>query len=42
MQNTEKLNPICTDCTKCGNGCNGTTCQTWTGCIFRTTRKENN
>lgn len=29
----EKLNPICTDCKKLGKDCNGTTCQTWTGCV---------
>lgn len=33
-------NPICIDCSKFCNECNGTTCQLWTGCIYRTTRKE--
>lgn len=32
-----KLNPMCFNCKRCGNDCNGTTCQTWTGCIFKTT-----
>lgn len=30
------LNPMCLNCTRCGNNCNGTTCQTWRGCIFKT------
>lgn len=29
------LNAMCFDCLKCGESCNGTTCQTWTGCIYR-------
>ena len=29
------LNPICTGCKARGTTCNGTTCQTWTGCIYR-------
>ena len=30
-----KLNPMCTGCRACGVTCDGTTCQTWTGCIYR-------
>lgn len=33
----EKLNRMCADCLKLGNGCKGTTCQTWTGCVFKAT-----
>lgn len=29
------LNPICTGCKARGTTCNGTTCQTWTGCVYR-------
>lgn len=29
------LNSICNDCVYLGNTCNGTTCQTWTGCVYR-------
>lgn len=29
------LNVMCFDCKKRGNSCNGTTCKTWTGCIYR-------
>lgn len=29
------LNAMCFDCLECGKSCNGTTCQTWTGCIYR-------
>lgn len=29
------LNAMCFDCLKRGESCNGTTCQTWTGCIYR-------
>ena len=31
----EKLNRMCADCLELGNGCKGTTCQTWTGCVFK-------
>lgn len=31
-----ELNSMCFNCTRCGNDCNGTTCQTWTGCIYKT------
>lgn len=30
------LNPMCFSCSKCGNGCNGTTCQKWNGCAMKT------
>ena len=33
----EKMNRMCADCLKLGNGCKGTTCQTWTGCVFKVT-----
>lgn len=33
----EKLNRMCADCLKLGSGCKGTTCQTWTGCVFKAT-----
>ena len=29
------LNPICIGCKARGTTCTGTTCQTWTGCIYR-------
>lgn len=29
------LNTICFDCLERGKSCKGTTCQTWTGCIYR-------
>lgn len=29
------LNVMCFDCLERGKSCNGTTCQTWTGCIYR-------
>jgi hypothetical protein len=29
-------NPMCNACARCGTDCNGTTCQVWTGCIYRT------
>lgn len=29
------LNVMCLDCKKRGNGCDGTTCKTWTGCVYR-------
>lgn len=32
---TPPLNPICTACKARGVTCDGTTCQTWTGCIYR-------
>lgn len=34
-KDAEKLNPICVDCKRRGATCDGTTCQTWTGCIYR-------
>lgn len=30
-----KLNMMCTTCAKLGRDCSGTTCQTWTGCVYR-------
>lgn len=29
------LNTMCFDCLEHGKSCNGTTCQTWTGCVYR-------
>lgn len=29
------LNVMCWNCLERGKSCNGTTCQTWTGCIYR-------
>ena len=33
----ENINRMCADCLKLGNDCKGTTCQTWTGCVYRVT-----
>lgn len=33
----EKMNRMCADCLKLGKECEGTTCQTWTGCVFKVT-----
>lgn len=29
------INRMCITCLKLGNGCKGTACQTWTGCIYK-------
>lgn len=29
------LNPMCYDCLKLNKDCKGTTCQAWTGCIYK-------
>ena len=29
------LNPMCFDCVRLNKDCNGTTCQAWTGCIYK-------
>lgn len=29
------VNKMCLTCSKLGNGCKGTICQTWTGCIYK-------
>ena len=29
------LNSMCENCKCLGNSCNGTTCKTWTGCVYR-------
>lgn len=34
------LNRMCTDCAKLGRECSGTTCQTWTGCVYREEDKD--
>lgn len=36
------LNTMCFDCLECGKGCNGTTCQTWTGCVYRKVKNSKN
>lgn len=35
-----EINPMCTDCTRRGSDCDGTTCETWTGCIYRETAAQ--
>lgn len=32
---SEKLNPMCETCEKCGNDCHGTTEKVWTGCVYK-------
>ena len=32
---TPGLNPMCRECTRCGIDCKGTTCRSFTGCIYR-------
>lgn len=34
------LNPICCDCKKLNNGCKGTECQAWTGCLYKEKDEE--
>lgn len=34
-QASEKLNSMCANCARLGNACQGTDCQTWTGCVYR-------
>lgn len=34
-KDAEQLNPICVDCKRRGSTCSGTTCQAWTGCVYR-------
>lgn len=34
------LNRMCLDCTERGQSCEGTTCQTWTGCIYRKAKTD--
>lgn len=31
----EKINVMCTDCKCYKKDCQGTTCQVWTGCIYK-------
>lgn len=33
----ENINRMCANCLKLGNDCKGTTCQAWTGCVYRVT-----
>ena len=35
-----EINPMCTDCIRRGSDCDGTTCETWTGCIYRETAAQ--
>lgn len=37
-----EINPMCTDCTRRGTDCDGTTCATWTGCVYRETAAQRN
>lgn len=32
---TAAINPICADCPKLRTTCRGTTCQIWTGCVYK-------
>ena len=32
-----EINSMCENCACLNNSCNGTTCKTWTGCIYRKT-----
>jgi hypothetical protein len=34
------VNPMCKNCMKLGDDCNGTTCQTWTGCTHKVTARR--
>lgn len=34
------LNSMCSTCAKLGSGCKGTTCQTWTGCVYYKGNKD--
>lgn len=34
-EKTPGLNPMCRECTRCGIDCKGTTCRSFTGCIYR-------
>lgn len=34
-ENCKPLNSMCSNCVKLGNDCKGTTCQTWTGCVYK-------
>ena len=36
----ERMNRMCADCLKLGNGCKGTTCQVWTGCVRKITMAQ--
>jgi len=36
--NKPRINNMCTNCSKLGNDCKGTTCQTWTDCIYKTAK----
>lgn len=35
-----EISPMCADCTRRGTDCDGTTCKTWTGCIYRETAAQ--
>lgn len=34
------INSMCLTCSKLRISCQGTTCQTWTGCIYKTSKRE--
>lgn len=31
----DRINTMCIECIERGKSCGGTTCQTWTGCVYR-------
>lgn len=33
--NNSTLNSMCINCLELGKSCKGTTCKTWTGCVYR-------
>ena len=35
IENAGDLNIMCINCLNRGKTCDGTTCQTWTGCVYR-------
>lgn len=35
VERAAEINPMCTDCTRRGTDCDGTTCKSFTGCIYR-------
>lgn len=39
MQTSPCYNPMCVDCARLCNGCEGTTCTAWTGCIYKTLKQ---
>lgn len=35
-----RINPMCSDCTLLGRGCEGTFSTVWTGCVYHITKAE--